>query len=84
MSSGISESSGSGSGSATSQLQNRDFKILLDVKSGGPQVTVHLVAPTIQVSIIYHIQNRHFYHHYCNIKINYKLIFKIIFFAFKL
>ncbi|KAL6436744.1 hypothetical protein ACFW04_004875 [Cataglyphis niger] len=48
MSSGISESSGSGSGSATSQLQNRDFKILLDVKSGGPQVTVHLVAPTIQ------------------------------------
>nr|XP_012233028.1 PREDICTED: ras-specific guanine nucleotide-releasing factor 2-like isoform X2 [Linepithema humile] len=49
MSSGISESSGSGSGSATtSQLQNRDFKILLDVKSGGPQVTVHLVAPTMQ------------------------------------
>lgn len=51
MSSGISESSGSGSGSATSQLQNRDFKILLDVKSGGPQVTVHLVAPTMQVSV---------------------------------
>ncbi|XP_029179159.1 ras-specific guanine nucleotide-releasing factor 2-like isoform X3 [Nylanderia fulva] len=48
MSSGIRESSGSGSGSATSQLQNRDFKILLDVKSGGPQVTVHLVAPTMQ------------------------------------
>ncbi|XP_020280338.1 ras-specific guanine nucleotide-releasing factor 2-like isoform X2 [Pseudomyrmex gracilis] len=47
MSSGISESSGSGSGSS-SQLQNRDFKILLDVKSGGPQVTVHLVAPTMQ------------------------------------
>ncbi|XP_011638409.1 ras-specific guanine nucleotide-releasing factor 2-like isoform X3 [Pogonomyrmex barbatus] len=48
MSSGISESSGSGSGSGTSQLQNRDFKIVLDIKSGGPQVTVHLVAPTIQ------------------------------------
>lgn len=50
MSSGISESSGSGSGSATSQLQNRDFKIILDIKSGGLQVTVHLVAPTMQVS----------------------------------
>lgn len=49
MSSGISESSGSGSGSASSQLQNRDFKIILDLKSGGSQVTVHLVAPTIQV-----------------------------------
>ncbi|XP_014483395.1 PREDICTED: ras-specific guanine nucleotide-releasing factor 2-like isoform X5 [Dinoponera quadriceps] len=48
MSSGISESSGSGSGSASSQLQNRDFKIILDVKSGGLQVTVHLVAPTMQ------------------------------------
>ncbi|XP_032666543.1 ras-specific guanine nucleotide-releasing factor 2-like isoform X3 [Odontomachus brunneus] len=48
MSSGISESSGSGSGSATSQLQNRDFKIILDVKPGGLQVTVHLVAPTMQ------------------------------------
>lgn len=50
MSSGISESSGSGSGSGTSQLQNRDFKIVLDIKSGGPQVIVHLVAPTMQVS----------------------------------
>nr|XP_034181172.1 ras-specific guanine nucleotide-releasing factor 2-like [Osmia lignaria] len=48
MSSGISESSGSGSGSTSTQLQNRDFKIILDLKSGGPQVTVHLVAPTIQ------------------------------------
>ncbi|CAK9811174.1 Ras-specific guanine nucleotide-releasing factor 2 [Anthophora plagiata] len=48
MSSGISESSGSGSGSASSQLQNRDFKIILDLKSGGPQVVVHLVTPTIQ------------------------------------
>ncbi|KYM92078.1 Ras-specific guanine nucleotide-releasing factor 2, partial [Atta colombica] len=48
MSSGISESSGSGSGSGTSQLQNRDFKIVLDIKSGGPQVIVHLVAPTMQ------------------------------------
>ncbi|KAG7203406.1 hypothetical protein KM043_013474 [Ampulex compressa] len=48
MSSGISESSGSGSGSAGIQLQNRDFKIILDVKSGGPQVFVHLVAPTMQ------------------------------------
>ncbi|XP_025156495.1 ras-specific guanine nucleotide-releasing factor 2 isoform X2 [Harpegnathos saltator] len=48
MSSGISESSGSGSSSATSQLQNRDFKIILDVKSGGVKVTVHLVAPTMQ------------------------------------
>ncbi|XP_054009578.1 ras-specific guanine nucleotide-releasing factor 2-like isoform X2 [Hylaeus anthracinus] len=48
MSSGISESSGSGSGSASSQLQNRDFKIIVDLKPGGPQATVHLVAPTIQ------------------------------------
>ncbi|XP_076761835.1 ras-specific guanine nucleotide-releasing factor 1 isoform X3 [Xylocopa sonorina] len=48
MSSGISESSGSGSGSASTQLQNRDFKIILNIKSGGPQVTVHLVASTIQ------------------------------------
>ncbi|KAI4502623.1 hypothetical protein M0802_002535 [Mischocyttarus mexicanus] len=48
MSSGISESSGSGSGNTSSQLQNRDFKIVLDVKSGGPLVTVHLIAPTMQ------------------------------------
>ncbi|KAL2719369.1 ras-specific guanine nucleotide-releasing factor 2-like isoform X1, partial [Vespula squamosa] len=48
MSSGISESSGSATGNTSSQLQNRDFKIVLDVKSGGPQVTVHLVAPTMQ------------------------------------
>ncbi|XP_043516819.1 ras-specific guanine nucleotide-releasing factor 1-like isoform X3 [Frieseomelitta varia] len=48
MSSGVSESSGSGSGSISTQLQNRDFKIIFDVKCGGPQVTIHLVAPTIQ------------------------------------
>ena len=42
-SSGISETS-SGSG----HLHNRDFKIILDVKTGTPQVVVHLVAPTIQ------------------------------------
>ncbi|KAJ9595043.1 hypothetical protein L9F63_013671, partial [Diploptera punctata] len=42
-SSGISETS-SGSG----HLHNRDFKIILDVKAGSPQVVVHLVAPTIQ------------------------------------
>ncbi|XP_024946979.1 ras-specific guanine nucleotide-releasing factor 2 isoform X3 [Cephus cinctus] len=48
MSSGISESSGSGSGSGSAQLQNRDFKIVLDVKSGGTQISVHLVAPTMQ------------------------------------
>lgn len=57
MSSGISENSGSGSGTASSQVQNRDFKIILDLKSGGTQVIVHLVAPTIQVLfiIIYYI-----------------------------
>ncbi|XP_076162379.1 ras-specific guanine nucleotide-releasing factor 1 isoform X5 [Ptiloglossa arizonensis] len=48
MSSGISESSGSGSGSVSSQLQNRDFKIIVDLKPGEPQATVHLIAPTIQ------------------------------------
>ncbi|XP_031780545.1 ras-specific guanine nucleotide-releasing factor 1 isoform X4 [Nasonia vitripennis] len=54
LSSGISESSGSGSTTVTttnaSQLQNRDFKIILDLKIGGEnhQVTVHLVAPTMQ------------------------------------
>ncbi|XP_048505314.1 ras-specific guanine nucleotide-releasing factor 2-like isoform X3 [Athalia rosae] len=48
LSSGISESSGSGSGSSSSQLQTRDFKIILDVKSGGPEVSVHLIAPTMQ------------------------------------
>ncbi|XP_043515989.1 ras-specific guanine nucleotide-releasing factor 2-like isoform X4 [Frieseomelitta varia] len=48
ISSGVSESSGIGSGSVNTQLQNRDFKIIFDVKSGGPQFTVHLVAPTIQ------------------------------------
>ncbi|XP_061932914.1 ras-specific guanine nucleotide-releasing factor 1 isoform X3 [Apis cerana] len=48
MQNGISESSGSGSGTASSQVQNRDFKIILDLKSGGTQVIVHLVAPTIQ------------------------------------
>ncbi|KAK0077043.1 hypothetical protein PV325_004531, partial [Microctonus aethiopoides] len=48
MSSGISESSGSGSGSASTPLSNRDFKIALDMKSGGPPVSIHLVAPTVQ------------------------------------
>ncbi|XP_046610239.1 ras-specific guanine nucleotide-releasing factor 2-like [Neodiprion virginianus] len=48
LSSGISESSCSGSGSGSSQLQTRDFKIILDVKSGGPEVSVHLIAPTMQ------------------------------------
>ncbi|XP_017883242.1 ras-specific guanine nucleotide-releasing factor 2-like isoform X2 [Ceratina calcarata] len=48
MSSGISESSGSGSGSVSTQLQNRDFKIIFDLKSGGPQVSIHLVAHTIE------------------------------------
>ncbi|XP_076247856.1 ras-specific guanine nucleotide-releasing factor 1 isoform X2 [Calliopsis andreniformis] len=48
MSSGISESSGSGSGSVSTQLQSRDFKIIIDLKSSGSQVTIHLVAPTIQ------------------------------------
>lgn len=44
-SSGISETS-----SGSCHLQNRDFKMILDVKSGSsqPQVSVHLVAPTIQ------------------------------------
>ncbi|KAK7793670.1 hypothetical protein R5R35_013152 [Gryllus longicercus] len=42
-SSGISESSGS------SNLHNRDFKIILDVKTGAQsQVVVHLVAPNLQ------------------------------------
>ena len=49
MSSGISESSGSGSGSGGTQGLNRDFKIILDLKAGGGQVFVHLVAPTMQV-----------------------------------
>ncbi|XP_043277433.1 ras-specific guanine nucleotide-releasing factor 2-like isoform X2 [Venturia canescens] len=48
ISSGISESSGSGSGSGSAPLQNRDFKIAFDVKSGGPPVSIHLVAPTMQ------------------------------------
>lgn len=55
MSSGISESSGSGSGSVSSQLQNRDFKIIVDLKPGEPQATVHLIAPTIQVSFIFNL-----------------------------
>ncbi|XP_069694869.1 ras-specific guanine nucleotide-releasing factor 2-like [Periplaneta americana] len=42
-SSGISETS-----SGSCHLHNRDFKIILDVKTGGPQVVVHLVAPTMQ------------------------------------
>ncbi|XP_071449632.1 ras-specific guanine nucleotide-releasing factor 1-like isoform X1 [Hetaerina americana] len=55
-SSGISETSSnatsSGSshharGGASGDYHNRDFKIILDVKSG-PQVTVHLAAPTMQ------------------------------------
>ncbi|XP_076644161.1 ras-specific guanine nucleotide-releasing factor 1 isoform X2 [Halictus rubicundus] len=50
MSSGISESSGSASAntSSHSHLQNRDFKIIVDLKLGGPQVTVHLVAASLQ------------------------------------
>ncbi|XP_076294613.1 ras-specific guanine nucleotide-releasing factor 2 isoform X2 [Lasioglossum baleicum] len=48
MSSGISENSGSASANTTSHLQNRDFKIIVDLKLGGPQVTVHLVAATLQ------------------------------------
>ncbi|XP_043476334.1 ras-specific guanine nucleotide-releasing factor 2-like isoform X2 [Leptopilina heterotoma] len=47
---GISESSGSGSGGGgySGQIQNRDFKIILDLKAAGGQVAVHLVAPTVQ------------------------------------
>lgn len=53
ISSGISESSGSGSsGGYVGQVQNRDFKIVLDLKSGGGQIVVHLVASTVQVRII--------------------------------
>ncbi|XP_033228809.1 ras-specific guanine nucleotide-releasing factor 2-like [Belonocnema kinseyi] len=48
MSSGISESSGSGSGSGGTHTQNRDFKIVLDLKAGGGQMIVHLIAPTMQ------------------------------------
>lgn len=54
MSSGISESSGSGSGSASNPLSNRDFKIALDMKSGGPPVSIHLVAPTVQVRVLFY------------------------------
>ncbi|XP_015118787.1 ras-specific guanine nucleotide-releasing factor 2 [Diachasma alloeum] len=46
MSSGISESSGSGSGG--NPLGNRDFKITLDMKSGGPPISLHLLATTMQ------------------------------------
>jgi len=42
-SSGISETS-----SGSCHLHNRDFKIIIDVKTGSPQVVVHLVAPTMQ------------------------------------
>lgn len=42
-SSGISETS-----SGSCHLHNRDFKIIIDVKTGCPQVVVHLVAPTMQ------------------------------------
>ncbi|XP_044017222.1 ras-specific guanine nucleotide-releasing factor 2-like isoform X2 [Aphidius gifuensis] len=48
MSSGVSESSGSGSGSGGMPLGNRDFKIALDMKSGGQPISIHLVAPTMQ------------------------------------
>ncbi|XP_066581022.1 ras-specific guanine nucleotide-releasing factor 2-like [Prorops nasuta] len=36
------------SGVCIGGTQNRDFKIRFDLKSGGPQISVHLVAPTIQ------------------------------------
>jgi hypothetical protein len=60
MSSGISESSGSGSTTAPSstiQLHNRDFKIIFDLKIGGDnrQHIIHLVAPTMQVYFIFNI-----------------------------
>jgi hypothetical protein len=42
-SSGISETS-----SGSCHLHNRDFKIIIDMKTGCPQMVVHLVAPTIQ------------------------------------
>ncbi|XP_011305248.1 ras-specific guanine nucleotide-releasing factor 2 [Fopius arisanus] len=48
MSSGISESSGSGSGSSGTLHGNRDFKITFDMKSGGPPISVHLVTTTMQ------------------------------------
>nr|XP_033332842.1 ras-specific guanine nucleotide-releasing factor 1-like isoform X1 [Megalopta genalis] len=48
MSSGISESSGSASGTTSNHFQNRDFKIIVNLETGGPQVTVHLVAATLQ------------------------------------
>lgn len=53
MSSGVSESSGSGSGSGGIPLGNRDFKIALDMKSGGQPISIHLVAPTMQVAHAY-------------------------------
>ncbi|XP_058792111.1 ras-specific guanine nucleotide-releasing factor 2-like isoform X1 [Phymastichus coffea] len=54
MSSGISESSAAGSNMPATtlpvQLQNRDFKIIYDLKIGGEnrQIIIHLVAPTMQ------------------------------------
>lgn len=42
-SSGVSENS---AGSCT--FQNRDFKIILEGKSGNQPLSVHLVAPTLQ------------------------------------
>ncbi|XP_076681814.1 ras-specific guanine nucleotide-releasing factor 2 isoform X2 [Andrena cerasifolii] len=48
ISSGISETSGAGSGTTNTHFQNRDFKIIVDLKPTGSQVTVHFVAPTIQ------------------------------------
>lgn len=53
MSSGISESSNSvsaGASTSAAHLHNRDFKLILDLKPGGEnrQVTIHLVAPTMQ------------------------------------
>jgi hypothetical protein len=42
-SSGISEIS-----SGSCHLHNRDFKIIIDMKTGCPQMVVHLVTPTIQ------------------------------------
>lgn len=59
MSSGISESSGSGSG-YSGQVQNLDFKVVLDLKGSGGQVEVHLVALTVQVRIKFPFINNYY------------------------